>query len=197
MGGGVVRNRFRQARYDRWKAALVVKRAKQQDTDKSGYDSTAPSMPDLNTSESDSDLLPGNVDDDPEFSDGDSSSDEAEPVPDNGATVASVQQPAHIPEPEPPVVPAGGDSVDSTVQDDPDATAFLADVSQVFHAAHTAQVSNFLRQRTQYVADVFREESRDNAKMFHFDYEDPTPVSKHHLHPDYRQCWWTGASRNP
>ena len=67
-----------------------MKRAKQQATDQSGYDS----MPDLNTSESDPDPLPGNVDDDPEFSDGDSSSDEAEPVPDNGATVASVQQPA-------------------------------------------------------------------------------------------------------
>ena len=63
MGGGVVRNRFRQARYDRWKAALVVKRAKQQATDQSGYDS----MPDLNTSESDPDPLPGNADDDPEL----------------------------------------------------------------------------------------------------------------------------------
>jgi len=135
-----------------------VKRAKQPAIDQSGYDS----MPDLNTSESDPDPLPGNVDDDPEFSDGDSSSDEAELVPGNGATVASVQQPAHVPEPEPPVVPAVGGSVDSTVQDDPDATAFLADVSRVFHAAHTTQVSNFLRQRTQYVADVFREESRDN-----------------------------------
>ena len=27
--------------------------------------------------------------------------------------------------------------------------------------------------------------------MSHLDSEDPTPVSKPHLHPDYRECWWT------
>ena len=86
-----------------------MKRAKQQITDNFDSDSSASSMPDLATPESDPEPLPGNVDDNPEFSDGDSSLDEAEPVPDNRATVASVQQPAHIPEPEPPVVPAGGD----------------------------------------------------------------------------------------
>ena len=86
-------------------------------------------MPDLATSVSDPEPLHGNVGDDPEFSDGESSLDEAESVPDNRATVASVQQPAHIPEPEPPVVPAVGDSADSTVQDDPVSFAFLADVS--------------------------------------------------------------------
>ena len=69
MGGGVVRNRFRQARYDRWKAALVVKRAKQQITDNFDSDSSASSMPDLVTSESDPEPLPGNVEDDPDFSD--------------------------------------------------------------------------------------------------------------------------------
>ena len=143
MGGGVVRNRFRQARYDRFKAALVVKRAKQQDVDDSDADSTSSSMPDLATSESDPEPLPGNVEDDPEFSDDGSSVDDAVSVPDNRATVASVQQPAHIPEPEPTVVPAVGDPADSTVHDDPGATTFLADVSSVFHAAHTDQVSIF------------------------------------------------------
>ena len=132
-----------------------MQRAKQQSSDDYDSDSDASSMPDLNTSGSESDLLPGNVDDDPEFSDSDGSTDDAELAPDTRATVAHVEQPAHTPEPEPPVVSAVGDSADPTVQDDPDATVFLADVSQVYQATHTDQVSNFLRQRTQFVADVF------------------------------------------
>ena len=82
MGGGVVRNRFRQARYDKLKAALTVQRAKQPhlmkcdpDTDpevaKSGTESAA----------SESRMLPGENDGNPEFSDNDSSSNEAEHAP--------------------------------------------------------------------------------------------------------------------
>ena len=156
MGGGVVRNQYRQARYDRFKAALTVKRAKQLDADYSDTDSTSTSMPDLATSESEAEPLPGNAEDDPDFSEDGSSEDDAVSVPANRATVASLEQPALVPEPEPTVGPTVGDTADSTVHDDPDATAFLADVSNVFHAAHSGQVSNLLRQRAQFVADVFR-----------------------------------------
>ena len=143
-------------------------------------------MPDLATSESEAEPLPGNVEDDPEFSEDGSSEDDAVSVPVNRATVASLEQPALVPEPEPTVGPTVGDTADSTVHDDPDATAFLADVSNVFRAAHSDQVSNFFRQRAQFVADIIREESRDCGTMFHFDYEEQTPVSKTHPHPDYR-----------
>ena len=68
MGGGVARNRYRHARYDRFKAALIVKRAKQLDADYSDTDSTCTSMPDLADSESEAEPLPGNVEDDSEFS---------------------------------------------------------------------------------------------------------------------------------
>ena len=78
MGGGVVRNRFRQARYDKLKAALVVQRAKQPAKVVYDPDSEAFSGPELLSSESESDGLPGNVAGDPESSDSDGSSDGAE-----------------------------------------------------------------------------------------------------------------------
>lgn len=75
-----MRNRFRQARYDKLKAALIVQRAKQPPPVM--YDSDSDdSMPDLETSGSESGMRPGESDDDPEFSDSDSSSDEAEIAP--------------------------------------------------------------------------------------------------------------------
>ena len=126
-------------------------------------------MPDLADSESEAEPLPGNVEDDPEFSGEGSSEDDAVTVPVNRATVASLEQPALVPEPEPTVGPTVGDTADFTVHDDPGATAFLADASNVFRVAHSDQVSNFFRQRTQFVADVFREELRHSGKMFHFD----------------------------
>ena len=212
MGGGVVRNRFRQARYDKLKAALVVQRAKQPlavayDSD-SDTTATGPGdeYPDLNTSESESEMLPGDVDGDPEFSDSNCSMDEAEFAPTEGYTsecgqvVSSgagntVQQggttttgPAVSPgaghpvhqggtcntsttsssitaptqggvtttrEQEPAAVLTVDDSANSTVQDDPDNSDFLADVSQVYQSTHSGQVSNFLRQRLEHVANVF------------------------------------------
>ena len=80
MGGGVVRNRFRQARYDKLKAALIVQRAKQPPLVKCDSDSDD-SVPGLAISGSESGMLPGDNDGDPEFSDSDSSSDEVEHAP--------------------------------------------------------------------------------------------------------------------
>ena len=69
MGGGVVRNRFRQARYDKLKAALTVKRAKQ------------PSLLKCDPEVSESTTAPGETDGDQEFSSSDSSANEAEHAP--------------------------------------------------------------------------------------------------------------------
>ena len=218
MGGGVVRNRFRQARYDKLKAALVVQRAKQplavaydsdSDTTATGPGGTGC----LNTSESESEMLPGDDDGDPEFSDSDCSMDEAEFAPTGGYASESSQKvspgagstvhqggtcntvtitaPAQggvttTREQEPAAVLTVDDSANSTVQDDPDDLDFLTDVSQVHQVTHSGQVSNFLRQRLEHVANVFHEEQRDHGRMFNFQFCSLIHISE----PTRRRGMW-------
>ena len=84
MGGGVVRNRFRQARYDKLKAALMVKRAKHPPSMKC-MPSAAPDQ----CGRKETSVSPGGIseadatttDGDQEFSSSDSSANEAEHAP--------------------------------------------------------------------------------------------------------------------